>query len=156
MDDHRKTPRGQKLAILTRIRACVNAGLPGMTHVELAAISPKYTNRISELRALGYNIRRVKHDNTQLAFYRELPDDHAHDGPCAPIAEDASSFYFMVGPAETAYVSKAYPTHATMLDAATEYAAVYDCSPGQFFWLCNEGRHKLRVGPLLLVDAEVS
>lgn len=48
--EDRKRLRGQNLAILERLR------LGPATNVELAAISLKYTARISDIRSAGYSI----------------------------------------------------------------------------------------------------
>jgi len=57
---------GQNLAILERLRR------GPATNKELAAISLKYTGRVSDLRAAGYNVVLVARDHTTGVTMYEL------------------------------------------------------------------------------------
>jgi hypothetical protein len=58
---------GQNAAILNRLQAG-----PASNH-ELAALSLKYTSRVSDLRAAGYDVRVVERDYASgLTMYRLL------------------------------------------------------------------------------------
>lgn len=118
----------------------------GVTAADLAAIVPKYTGRISELRQAGYQVHLVK-DAAGAKVYRETG---VNQGPRVPPRRGEPSFLFLVGPPLQSFVSVRYATDAERDAAVLAYYNAYECDPAQFFWLDDPGDGGgLRCGPVL-------